>query len=153
GAVVQTTLDEHGGAGLELVDHLLGLRPEERHPVVPGELARLSVVADDVVVTGDVELEDGQPVLRVTHLGRLDERPNHVNGVQSSSHRTLLGSSVSERPALGAGFRRCLDRTLLLLGSLLGLPLRTVLDNEHTHDVIALAQSGFYGLWRRAAKV
>src|SRR5690606_8114477 len=105
GAVVETPLDEHRRAGRQLVDHLLGLGAEERDPVVPGQLARAAVVADHVVVAGEVELWYGQPVMRVARLGCLYQRAVQVDCVRSSSHRALRGCVSGRRQAPASASR------------------------------------------------
>ena len=109
GAVVQAAFDEGGAALLQLVGQRLGLGTEHGDPVVPGELARLAVVADHVVVAGEVQLQDGQAARGVAQLGRLRERADQVDVVQSSCHLGLLTACGHRRTVAGGsalGIRR-----------------------------------------------
>ena len=49
GTVVEPPLDEHRGSGAELLRKVFGLFAEYRDPLIPGKVAGLPVVPDDMV--------------------------------------------------------------------------------------------------------
>src|SRR5690606_12369760 len=70
-----------------------------------------------VVVAGEVELQEGQPVLRVAHLGCLYLRSDQVDGVQSPSPGALLGCGSRRRQAPATASGACSSgRSSCLLG-------------------------------------